>query len=151
MTCPVTADVGAYVLGVLDADERRQVEEHVAACEVCAAELAELRGLPRLLEPVEATPSPELFERVAAAARAPRARRTRRLLVAAAVVAVLGAGIGAAVWQAGNADRTWSASADGVELTVTASEARDGSALDITVDGLEPGGRCRIVVGRPVG
>jgi hypothetical protein len=155
MTCPVVPDVGAYVLGALDSEERQRVEQHVAECAACAAELDELRRLPALLdrlrpedlEPVHATPSPELFERVAAAAGGRRRPRRRRLLlVAAALAAVLGAGLGIAVWTAGDDPRTWSATAGEVQVTVTASEARDGSRLDVTVDGLPAGQDCRLVV-----
>ena len=77
MTCPGpdVAGLGAYVLDALDPEERHRVEEHIAACPACAAELAEFRSLPALLdrvrpedlEPVSVAPSPDLFARTAAA------------------------------------------------------------------------------------
>jgi hypothetical protein len=46
----VHEDIGAYVLGALDPDSARRVEDHLAACEQCAAAHAELAGLPALLD-----------------------------------------------------------------------------------------------------
>jgi anti-sigma factor RsiW len=156
VTCPQTLDLGVYVLGALPPDERRRFEEHLAGCPECAAELAELEPLPALLgrvrpedlEPVRVTPSPGLFGRVAAAARARRAQRRRRLVLAAAAVVVVGTGAGAgmAVWSQDDDGGTWTASSNGLQLTVSASEARDGSALDVTVAGLPAGQDCELVV-----
>jgi anti-sigma factor RsiW len=154
VTCPVTTELGAYVLGALEPPERRQVEEHLAGCPACAAELAELAALPALLDrvpredldPVAVTPSPELFERVVAAADLRPARRPRRLLLAAAaLVAVLGLGAGVTWWLSGDGPRTRSAVAGPVQATVTASAEGDGSALDVTVAGLGAGEICTIV------
>ncbi|MCC2321119.1 anti-sigma factor family protein [Cellulomonas xiejunii] len=44
----------AYVLGALAPGERREFEEHLAACEVCRAAVGELAGLPGLLGKVPA-------------------------------------------------------------------------------------------------
>ena len=38
-------DVGAYALGLLEAQDRQAFEEHLATCPSCAAELAELSGM----------------------------------------------------------------------------------------------------------
>ncbi len=46
----VHEDIGAYVLGGLDADTARRVEEHLAFCEECATAHAELAELPALLD-----------------------------------------------------------------------------------------------------
>lgn len=157
MTCPQAPELGVYVLDALSPDERARFEEHLARCPECAAELAELETLPALLgrvrpedlEPVRVTPSPGLYDRVAAAARVRPAHRTRRLVLAAAAVVVLGgaAGAGAAVWsQDDDGGGTWTASSGGLQLTVSASEARDGSALDVTVVGLPAGQDCELVV-----
>ena len=86
MSCPRTpSDLGAYVLGALSPEERRHFEEHLDGCALCAAELAEFADIPALLDrvrpedlqPVAVTPSPELFDRVSAAARATPERRRR--------------------------------------------------------------------------
>jgi hypothetical protein len=154
MTCPEAAnDLGAYVLGALEPDERRRVEEHLRRCPVCAAELAEFSALPPLLDrvdpgdlgPLGVTPSPDLFRRMSAAA-APRARVRSRTwaLVAAAVLAVLGIG-GVAVWIAGSGEQTVTATAGAVRATVTASSVDDGIALDVTVAGMRPEETCHLV------
>src|SRR6266542_5857740 len=46
--------LGAYVLGVLDADEVRMIEEHLAICADCRSELAELRSIHEMLGDVPA-------------------------------------------------------------------------------------------------
>jgi hypothetical protein len=124
---------------------------------VCLAELAEFAPLPALLDrlrpedlqPVAVTPSPELYDRVSAAVRReqPRPQRTRRwLLVAAAVLAVLGAGTGVVVWTTGDRGSDTVTATDGpVRATVAARSQNDGSVLDVSVAGLRPGETCRLV------
>ena len=172
MTCRVVAtDLGAYVLGALDPSERRRVDEHVGECPVCAAELSEFAVLPALLDRVGSedlqvpavTPSSDLFERFSAAAAADRPRtsirarkaraarsgqrpRGRLLLVAAAVVAVVGAGAGITRWALGPTEVTRSVVAGDVRMTVTATARGDGTALDVVVAGLPAEENCRLVV-----
>jgi anti-sigma factor RsiW len=157
MTCPTTASaLGAYILGALEPEERRQFEEHLDHCAMCTAEFAEFAAIPALLDkvrpedlqPVAVTPSPELFERVSAAAhvtpdRAPRSRRW--LLAAAAVLVLLGAGAGVIVWAANQGNDTVTASSGPVEVTMTATGEGDGTAIDVTVAGMRPGEICRLV------
>jgi anti-sigma factor RsiW len=158
VTCPGPAatGLGAYVLGALDPEERRRMEEHVAACPVCAAELAELRSLPALLdlvgpddvEAVSVAPSADLYARVSAAADRSRVRSRRShtmALVAALVLAVLGIGVGVTVWGDGTWEQTATASAGPVRATVTASEADEGIDLDVAVAGLHSREICRMV------
>jgi predicted anti-sigma-YlaC factor YlaD len=153
----VRIDLGAYVLGALEPDERRRVDEHLRDCPACAAEYEELWPLPGMLgrvdpddlQPVTVTPSADLFARMSAAAvgqkPAHRLRSRTWALVAAVVLAVLGVGAGITVWATGTGEQTASASAGPVHVTVTASEANDGIALDVTVAGLRPKEICRIV------
>ncbi|SDG29170.1 Putative zinc-finger [Sinosporangium album] len=122
MNAPIQhTDVAAYALGLLDVRDRAAFETHLATCEPCAAELAEMSGLAGLLSdlgPVEADvkegeeggqatdPEPaqviDLVRRSKAARR--RARRTTFLLAAAAaaVLVVGGYGVGAAVGGPGD-------------------------------------------------
>jgi anti-sigma factor RsiW len=157
VTCPDAAtDLGAYVLGALEPGERRRVEEHLACCPACAAELAEFQALPGLLDrvdpsdlsPVAGTPSPELFARMSAAAVPPSRFRVRAVaLAAAALLAVLG--IGVTVWATGSPDQTITATAGAVRATITVSDVDRGSALDVTVAGMHPNETCSLVaVGR---
>jgi anti-sigma factor RsiW len=157
VTCPQTpADLGAYVLGALEPGERRSVEEHLRDCPACAAELAEFRALPALLDrvrpgdlsPVAVTPSPDLFARMSAAAGGSSRARVRsraRALVAAAVLVVLGIGAAVTVWVTGAGEQSVTATAGAVRATVIASTVDDGSALDVTVTGLRPGETCWLV------
>lgn len=160
MTCSdIKVALGAYVLGALDPVEGRKVEEHLRTCPACAAEREEFRSLAALLETVDpddlraepVTLSPDLFARTSAAAagRYGRSRPTTRsrtwALVAAVVLAVLGIGAGITVWATDSGGQTASASAGPVRVTVTASEAKSGSALEVTVAGLRPGEICHLM------
>jgi anti-sigma factor RsiW len=155
VTCPdAVTDLGAYVLGALEAGERRRVEEHLRHCPECAAELAEFSALPGLLDrvgpadlrPLAVTPSPDLFARVSAAAGPPGPLRSRTwALVAAAVLLVLGVGAGVTVWVTGSGEQSVTASAGAVRATVIASTVDDGSALDVTIAGMHPGETCHLV------
>ncbi|WP_157245989.1 anti-sigma factor family protein [Nonomuraea typhae] len=102
-------DVGAYALGLLEADDKRAFEAHLATCPACTAELAELSGMAGVLTgvgPIEPDVADEPGEaRVVDLLRRRKAadRRTRRgtlvIGVAAAVTLVaggiaVGAGLG---------------------------------------------------------
>jgi hypothetical protein len=161
VTCPETPTaLGAYVLGALSPEEQRRFEEHLDGCALCTAELAEFAGIPALLDrvrpedlqPVAVTPSPELFDRVSAAARvrpATAPRRRRWLLVAAAVLVLVGAGTGVVVWvtgqDSGPGTATVIATAGPVHATLAATGQEEGTVLELTVDGLRPGETCRMV------
>jgi ferric-dicitrate binding protein FerR (iron transport regulator) len=148
--------LGAYVLGALDPDEMRAAEQHLAECPACAAELREFRELTALLDrvPLEevtaepVTPSPELFDRVAAAAGERRPVRSvrRRWAVAAAAAAVLA--VGGITWivTVGADEEPRIATAGSVRMTVVPDERNEGTALDVTVDGLGRGAYCALVV-----
>ncbi len=165
MTCrDGGTDLGAYVLGALDPGERARMDEHVRDCPTCAAELAEFRVLPGLLDKVDpedlrsapVAPSPDLFDRVSAAAAADRraadptaaarGRNRRRLLIVAAVLAVLGAGAGVAGRLLGPGEDTHSVVSGPVQMTVTASAQGDGTSLDVSVAGVPARTQCKLVV-----
>jgi hypothetical protein len=94
-------DVAAYALGVLDAAEAEQFEEHLAGCERCVVELESVMALtPFLAEhawdgpPVPDGPRPEMLDRLLASTAAEaeaerRRRRTRRMWLVAAVFALI--------------------------------------------------------------
>ncbi|WP_283133931.1 anti-sigma factor family protein [Rhizohabitans arisaemae] len=109
-------DVGAYALGLLEAEDRRAFERHLAGCPSCTAELTEMSGVAGALlgiDPVEAdrrgagdaeenvedgvVRMVDLLNRRKARQR--RVRRGTALVGAAAAVALLAGGIvvGAAV------------------------------------------------------
>jgi anti-sigma factor RsiW len=111
----VLDELGGYVLGGLEPEEREAVARHLAACPQCAAEHARLAGLPGVLRHAEGLeiPAPppaveeRLLDRVAqeAGLRRPRGRagmlgllaRPRRWRLGGARAALAGALAGAAL------------------------------------------------------
>lgn len=89
----------AYVLGALGPADRREYETHLSECADCAASVAELAGMPGLLnrapasavlgEPDFGTPPETLLPRLLAAARQDRRRRTVWTALVGGVAAVL--------------------------------------------------------------
>ena len=88
-------DVGAYSLGLLEQADREAFEDHLAGCESCAAELAELSPMADLLRGVEPGEPPaeatvtQLIRRRATTQRY-RARWQRAAGVAAGLVLLAG-------------------------------------------------------------
>jgi anti-sigma-K factor RskA len=143
-------DLAGYVLGALDPGETAAFEQHLAGCEICRAEVDELRGLPELMDraapPVEVPPG--LRERTfAAVERAAAARRRGPLLRLAAVAAALVVALvgGVVVSQSGGGGR-----GEVIELALAAQPGQTGRAtaelrrvedgvdVDMEVSGLAP-------------
>jgi Putative zinc-finger len=105
----VHEELGAYVLGSLDPDDAARVRAHLAECESCAAEHADLAALPPLLDlavlagSAEHDPLPpaleerllDRFARERPARRPPRRWRPRLLVGAGSALA--GAAVAAAI------------------------------------------------------
>ena len=95
-------DVGAYSMGLLEEQDKRAFEEHLAGCPACAAELAELSPMAALLrgaEPVIAAGDGpgegKVSELIRRRARQQRHRkRWQAALGAAAGIVLIGGGIG---------------------------------------------------------
>src|SRR5262245_773662 len=95
-----------YAADGLELAERERLEQHVAACEACAAALAQIRALDKSLDAlfVRERPEPALEERMIRALRAGAARRKSRLpmairiAIASAAVLLVGL-VGAAASQ----------------------------------------------------
>jgi anti-sigma factor RsiW len=93
--------LSAYVLGVLGEQEVRDVDQHIATCDPCRGELAELREMEQALGevPPEAfiDGPPEggdlLLQRTLRQARAERSGRDRRRYAAIGAVAAAAAGV----------------------------------------------------------
>ena len=100
-------DVGAYSMGLLEDQDKRAFEDHLARCPACAAELAELSPMAALLRDIEPTGAAgeepagggvtggevtELIRRRASQQR--RRRRWQAALGAAAGIVLVGGGIG---------------------------------------------------------
>jgi anti-sigma factor ChrR (cupin superfamily) len=168
VTCDQAPELAVYVLGALEPAERSAVERHVATCEACRAELADLAGMPGLLaridraevEHIVAAPHPQLdvaddagLNRLLAASRRAdgRDRRGRRriqlLSVAAALVVLAGAGgTAAAVWGgSGHRAAPITASAGPVHATVRLTGSSTGTAIALDLSGVAPEEHCRLV------
>jgi len=137
---------GAYAVDALDDIERAQFERHLAECAECRAEVASLRSTAALLAETSATNPPDgLRDRVLAdistvrplppevpTGAAPRRRfRVAALAAAAAVIAVVGAGVVIAQpW----ADDTSQIQVSAVDRVLQAPDAEEYTK---TIDGSE--------------
>ena len=127
---------GAYALDAVDDLERAAFERHLAECEDCRTEVASLRETTALLaESAAIAPPPSLRDSVLTGISQirplpPVVTPSRRaawfpVLVAAAIVAILG--VGAAVWQ------PWAPSDTG-SLTAAEQVLRAPDAQSVSVD-----------------
>ena len=155
--------LGAYALGALEPAEAAAVEAHLAACPECAAELARLEPLPRLVaraEGLEIPPAPAaLEERILDRVAASRPRRRHGLLrrprrfgtLAATALAGVAIGVGATVLATSvigddggggglNYDLVLDG-ADGVTARAAFQPDEEGTEVHLWVDGLPPGGK----------
>ena len=138
---------GAYAMDALDELERARFEQHLASCEDCRAEVAELRETAALLAETVAVPppaslrdsvlagisqvrplAPEVVASPSLHRDGPAARRRRwvPLLVAAAVALVVG--VGALVTQ------PWAPSDDVERLTAAEQVLQAPDAEQVSVD-----------------
>ena len=167
--------LGAYALGALEPAEIQDVDEHLATCAECRAELAELEEmkdylgevppeaflegppeggdllLQRTLREVrELTPEP-------VQAPAPVKRRSRWLLVAAALVLVAGAlGGGVALGRstvpqadepvAGYKEVTATDTNTGTTMATTVEPRAGWSWIRVNIKGLKAGAECQMLV-----
>jgi anti-sigma factor RsiW len=95
-------DVGAYSMGLLEEEDRREFEDHLAGCPACAAELAELSPMAALFQGVELRSEEpadgEVADLIRRRVAQERRRRRRQVGVGMAAAAVLiGGGIGAGI------------------------------------------------------
>lgn len=143
---------GAYALDAVDDLERAAFERHMAECEDCRTEVASLRETTALLaESAAVTPPPSLRDSVLSGisqvrplppiVAPPRRAAWFPVLVAAALVAVLG--VGAAVWQ------PWAPSDNG-SLTAAEQVIEAPDAESVAVD-LGKAGRATVVRSESLG
>ncbi|HZE18233.1 MAG TPA: AAA family ATPase, partial [Mycobacterium sp.] len=157
----------AYVLGSLDAEERRQYEAHLSTCPRCREAVAELSGMPGLLamlnpnevavldeaSPELPQPRPELLDSLLAKVSW-RDRRRRRLSgtteAAAAVVAAAAAVVASAVGEGHRAGGRAESNLVGRHWEMSAVEgllerAIDGQGAVVGVVGPAGIGKSRLV------
>jgi hypothetical protein len=168
--------LGAYVLGAMDEQEVREMDEHLASCPDCTRELEELRAMEAYLGevPPEAMLDgpPEggdlLLQRTLRQVRAERGGVARRrqfaLGAAAAVVAALVLGAGVFVGKATSPDvtalptptvapdpagtklATFTDPVTKASMTVKVIPAAGWVRTNIAVNGIPEGEKCRIFV-----
>ncbi|MGW0517075.1 anti-sigma factor family protein [Crossiella sp. NPDC003009] len=162
MTPPIDhTDVGAYVLGVLDAHEAEAFEAHLLGCELCQAELKSLSALPDLLDELREPPSapapvevemPRLLDEVAA-------RRRRRKIVtwvaaAAATIAIIAGPIVTAALTATDPNvvafpdgvpKLTGSGPTGASIELTVQEKGWGSDVVLSLKGVRGPEKCELI------
>lgn len=163
----IRPELGAYVLGLLDAADEQRVREHLDRCSECSSEAASLRetgwalsltDLAMVERPPEPSPDvlPNLLHRVSAARRRRRITTAAVAAAAAAVVALGGVVVVDAVDDSPSEDIE--AGEDRDEPTATAA-GREGSvavevdiwdrgwgaAVTVDIAGVPAGYRCSLV------
>jgi hypothetical protein len=152
-------ELGAYLLGALDAADRARVAAHLEACSECRDDLAELAPLPGLLARIPgedllagATESPGNAERLLA--QIARIRRRRRRVVASLAGACAAVAVGIVGTQA-----VLQRSAGPRGIVVAAANASshvsgratllatpEGTTVEAAITGVRPGTRCQLIV-----
>jgi hypothetical protein len=173
MTCQeTTLSLGVYLLGALEPAERAAVDAHLAHCADCQAQLADLAGLPSMLERLaladlestlashdptlqRLTPSDDLFNRVAAQVREEQTdlRRVRfgrfqkLTAVAAGVVVLVGVGIGAVAisHHAGSHQLRVEGAQGPVHMQVEVAGQSSSTTLHVTVSGVPAEEHCQLI------
>jgi hypothetical protein len=165
------SQLGAYALGALEADEVREVDEHLATCAECRTELAELEEMKEVLGevPPEAFlegPPPDgdlLLQRTLREVRATTTaapvpkKQSRWLQVAAAVVVVAGAlGGGVLIGRqgadqadvpvAGSKQVTATDATTGTTMATTVEPRAGWSWIQVQIKGLKAGAECQMLV-----
>jgi predicted anti-sigma-YlaC factor YlaD len=153
-----TTALGAYLVGSLDSRERAEVEAHLGTCQQCRDELGKLAPLPGLMSRIsldEAVSGPPpvddaMLERLLVAASTERsvARHRRWLAGAAAAVVLVGTPLaGVAVYHSATATHwhTAVASAGRLHMRVAMAPASNGTALTLSLSGVNPEEHCELV------
>jgi hypothetical protein len=155
MTCPESTTIGAYVLGALEAPERRAIEHHLVTCAICRETLVQFAPLPGLLYAVpledittdEPEPAPLRLTKPAPPVRKVR-RPLRRRWALAAASAVLAGGLLGWGLLAAPASTTWTATdgAGGLDTTAELTSQHWGTDIQLRLTDLKPGEHCMLIV-----
>jgi anti-sigma-K factor RskA len=161
------ANAAGYVLGSLDAHDRREFEAHLAGCAECAAEVASLRPVVSVLATAvpQVTPREEVRERILGAAAGlkrvdlqprPSTLHDRKfspamiwLPLAAAIVIAVGAGIYALRLQRQVGELQ--ARFDQAQSTTAVLAAPDLARIDLQGEAVAPDARARALWSRSRG
>ena len=161
------ANAAGYVLGSLDAHDRREFEAHLAGCAECAAEVASLQPVVSVLATAvpQVTPRAELRERILGAAAGlkgvdlqPRSSTVHDrqfsaamtwLPLAAAIVIAVGAGVYALRLQRQVGELQ--ARFDQAQSTTAVLAAPDLARIDLQGESVAPDARARALWSRSRG
>jgi hypothetical protein len=147
MTCPETMSIGAYVLGALEASERRVVEDHLVTCTACREALLQFAHLPGLLHavPVEEI---EADQPEPAPLQLGKKKRPRRLWALAAASAAVISGVASWGLLAAPASATWTATdgVGGLDTTAKLTSRGWGTDIQLRLTDLKPYEHCTLVV-----
>ena len=160
--CPEQVNVGAYVLDVLEPDERARMQRHLDVCLACRADVTDLAELPDHLATVgpdalgtaDVVPTELAFRRLEAAAKrdVPWPRRHRALAVAAGVVLLLAAAGGAVAVRRTDGPRApqvVTAASGAVHARAVLTPTHNGTRVVLTIGGVASQEQCRLVaIGR---
>lgn len=165
MTCRMDNELGAYVLGALDAAESEVVQRHLIHCQTCRDEVRDLAGTAALLALLTPHDVEQLYDRDLADdgmertnARPPRPSRRRAALVLAAAAVTATVSVGAVRVLGDDHGPSNSgvarANADVVRVVDPTTHARAavtmtgrswGTQLDLSLAGSYPSGWCSLV------
>ncbi|MEU4197325.1 zf-HC2 domain-containing protein [Kribbella sp. NPDC026611] len=149
MTCPQTITIGAYVLGALEPEERRETERHLETCATCRVALLQFAPLPGLLHAVPLDdiqaelPEPQPLQLVKK-----KSPRRRWVLATAASTLVASGLVGWGVLAAGPAEATWTATngVGGLDTSAKLTGRAWGTDIQLKLTDLKPDERCMLVV-----
>ena len=133
---PDPETLAAFAEGGMNPADAASVVAHLDLCDACTRDVAlGMQAAEEEEEDVQDTTPPNVV-------------RPRRWLpwVAAAAAAVLAAGGITWAVMAGGEEEPRTATAGSVRMTVVPAERNEGTALDVTVDGLHRGDYCALVV-----
>jgi len=159
--CPEEVGVAALALGVLDSAEQIRLGAHVDGCAECSRSLHTFASLPQVLDRIgpdafaapPTAPTEAGFQRLRLRAEQLRRQRRRGWVAAAAAAAVLLAGGAVVAVRAvdgpARPSASVSASSGPVRAWATYTPDNTGTAIRLTLSGVLPHERCRLVaVGR---
>jgi hypothetical protein len=125
----VRLELGAYLLGAIEPAQRALVNRHLRTCLACRAELSDLASLPSLLRRVPGDAVGQLLDNDPPRGAPAPPLSTPAAAAAAWAVTVQGTSPVTGAWAAVRyADRPW------------------GTELQVSVAGIAPGTRCRLLV-----
>jgi anti-sigma factor RsiW len=144
-------DLAAYALGLLPERDCADIEAHLAECDGCALELEALVPTAQLLAAVDRAAVLAAVRRAPAASRVPSLRRPhgrRLVLMLAASIVIIVAGVTLMLWPAGGAgagERHLWAARGATRLDITLTGQQSGTAMSFLITERNGPLRCRLV------